>query len=221
MVLGFKLGLSDSWVHDPNPLIVLYKLKWSLENLIQSFPFAKEETETQRGKALGPRWHSLPVGVPQWCDFPRDAPGLKAEFGYFHWWKEPVFRPGRRENTVHGRVPQHYPCKALTSARFQTHRIPAPGPLLSPTHPAGGGGIRPTSFSGPSLHCQPSCLPAAYPQGCGQAGRGSIRCCWISIFPSSLGRPPLRSLGNKRFVENCKVGSPIWNPAKHQAGNKK
>ena len=126
-------------------------------------------------------------------------------------------KPGERATRL--------PLQGPDPARLQAYRIKgARNQALSftSTHPDGGGGKFLTSFSGPSWSCQPSCLPAAYPQGCGQASLGSIRCCWISIFPSSFGRAPSRSLSNKQIWRKLKswlLSEILWS-TKHGIKNR-
>lgn len=65
-------------------------------------------------------------------------------------------------------------------------------------------------------------LPATYPQGCGPARQESIRCCWISIFPSSFGRASSRSLSKERIWRKRKswLFSEILWSTKHGTKNR-
>lgn len=167
----------------------MYFITWSdlLNNLIQSVPFAKEETETQRGKGIG-RGHV----TYQW----------QCRAYMIFLLMPPVENRTWMLLLIIGqeRVLPHCLCKALTQpdSRYTGSRMPrTSAPLHIRTPPVGGRSKFPTQFSRSYPSCQPSCLPATYPQRCGQASLGSIGCCWVSISPTRLGRPPLRSLNNK------------------------
>lgn len=162
---------------------------------MQSFPFAEEDTETWRSETTGPRSRSLLASVPGfawlscWCPVCRQNSDAFVDH-----------KPGQRATPL--------PVQGPDPARLQACRIKGvrnQALSLASAHPGGGGGGKfLTSFPGSSQSRQPSCLPAAYPPGCGQASWGSIRCCWVSIFPSSFGRAPSRSLSNKQIWRKLK-----------------